>query len=563
MTTPTKKDKHASKRKAALAAIESDDDHAAPAATPMQIEQIDGDDDEEESKSERKKAKKEKPAKAAAAAVAAPAAKSKAEQLRELMASMTEEEKKEAAPTEAASSSQAMVPIAAAASSSQAVVPRKQILMCTIEESEEYTGPARSWMELFNESCRVALPKVRFGTVRAWHPDQAVLLYFRNSGNKMHVLDFQRPEDIKQIKVKREEEKKPKKDEKGKKVWLATGTTYVNFWGEFDQRWDGQKMKGLHLLTPFGSGAYGKVGPTVETGIEGDRGREFDGTRKNDSESSIGIAISNAAWTHLAKNPETYKNPVMETAVRVMKDITLHAATTLFAIPGSLPGWNAHHKDDIEDMNKKEKLAFLFKSKAFKGKTGHDDDTNTDNIKASLACLRKTRPTYKGDVRIDEDISGYTPPSELYEKIRVNDDGHVLLHNRIRVFRCRRADEVEEGKSYDSPFIEIPFENAVISSYHDVFAIGYSVNIYEWKQKTADVTHKIMCLIWLNTKEALEGMEAASIQTCDPRYAVPMAGHYVGLDSGPAGTVTADGSVSFLPDPDHPAAAAAAGFASN
>lgn len=522
--------------------------------------------EEEEAPKPKKKQKKKAtpssspPAAAAssAAAAAAPSPLSKQEQLRLLLASMSEEEKKDikvAIPAAAAAGPSHVSepddkPAAAASSTAVAVVPAKPAIVCALATEEEYSGPELSFMDMFNRSVDTMSKNVRFGRVRCVHPDQAMVMYLRSTDNRIHLLDFQKDEDIKQINVKRDEEKKPPSRDSKDRQWKGTGTFYVNLWAKFNQRWNGKRERGIIFMTPFGSGAFGRVGPTVDTGIEGDRGRVFDGAAKNDSESSVGIAISNTAYSHLCKDNKTFTNPTMDVACSVMRKITRHIAITTFLIPNSLPGWRAYHNDELEDLNRKEQFALLIKSKGFKGKVDYVEADKMDTIKASAACLRKLRSTWINGHKIDEDISDYVPPSELYEKIKMDDKGNLLIHNKIDVFYCNRTEDLDPAKLPTSNCTKIPFANAVINAYTDVFAIVYRVGVYEWKQKTCDVTHKIVAIIWLNTKEALEGMEASSIIPCDPRYSVPMAGKYKGpLDIQallPAGVSDGNGGVSFV-----------------
>ena len=486
----------------------------------------------------------------AAAATAAAAAPSKAEQLRALLESMTSEEKKGFQVTEPDDE-----PAAAASSTKQVVTkPTRDPVFLTLAPKEDYTGPPRTFMEEYNITVDTMASKVGYGWVRATHPDQAMQLFLRYKDNQIHLLDFQTDEQIKKIFVKRTEAKKPPPAGSADKKWLSSGVHYVNLWSKMDQRWNGKKEQGLLFMTPFGCGAYGRVGPTVDTGVEGDRGRTFDGVRKNDSESSVGIAISNMSYSHLVKDKSTGNNATMDAACKVMRRITKYIAMTTFNIPGSLPGWRKEHDDELADLNRQQQMAFLFKSNAFKGKVDYSEEDKMDTIKANASCFRKRGGTWFNGKKVDEeDLGQYRPPSDLYEKIKMDNDGNLLLHNAIDVQVCRRPQDVDPANLPSSNTFSIPFENAVINAYTDVFAIVYRVAVYEWKQKKADVTHKIASIIWLNTKAALEGLEMSDIMAhpCDPRYSVPMAGKYVGpleaLKQLPAGVDEGNGVVSFAP----------------
>lgn len=581
MSTVSKSSKpHLSKRKAALAALEDDD--ASTGATIQLID--DGDEEEEEketSKAERKKHKKEPKLAAAAAAPAASASTTVAEEGDSEMA-------KPLAPVVAAassSSSQAMVPMAAGA-----MVPAEKCkftkLNPFIDTQIENDGEVDAVTKI-KAAYEICKPLVRQGACRVKNPDLALALWCYAANMRISYLDVEETMNKKPhlIQVARTYEKI--RDAKGKFV-DDTSKPHVNprLKGEqFFMPDHVHNLYGLSMLSPFCSTRFFKHGPTVESGVEGTNGKVIEGTATPPLQAQYQVTLTNKpVMPHIVD--EDFNNPIAGHFLDVHKRLTRTVMAKALENSENMVEVRKIAAKQFKDKTipalpstGEEWVDWMMKNGKFKSleRTDEEDDT-LRGLQCSVPVFR--RPIQrKENGRVvwseldedkdltDEEKEAKRYPSELFKTHRENKHGMPHIHNDIPTFRGRRADELEEGKTYPCPLIFVGMSQNYITPKHKI-AVVYKVDMYEWKLDKAGVTCKQMAYIVLGTDEQLKRIDLETVVAVDPRFAIPMAqpfGHDPTKDTS-TGSTDAAGNWSAMPaDPDKLAStsAAAAGFASN
>ncbi len=585
--------KSTGKRKAAPAEGE------LPPTDPMLIEQIEEGDDnesepphEEETHAARKERKKQKKAAAAAAgpkltltmhsssasssSSAAAAPVSKSDQLQALLAGMSEEEKKELNLLPPPST--ALVP-AASTGSSTAVVSvggftRMNPYVDTILENEGGMSPLEAFKQAY-AACTPAM--IRAGVVKVKNPDLALALWCKASNLRVSFMELA---DIMEkhpnhIQVVRTYEKV--KDAKGKMV-DDKDKPHVNIRLKGDQFFmpdHVRNMYGLTWLSPFCSTAFFKHGPTLETGVEGTNGKMINGNPTEPKSAQY----QNKPYTHLVVDDD-FNNPIADHFFAVwnrLADTVMTKAMacnenmlqvrkvaekqlknkTIAALPSTGEEW-------VEWMKKNNYFKTLFRM--------DDSDDSAKGLGVSTSCYRTPfEQKESGKVIWREELKDYKPPTPMFKDQEFNaKTKKAQIHNDIPTFRCRRADEIQEGKSYTGPLIYVGMSHAVITGKHKV-AVLAGIGLYEWLLDTPGVTNKQLAYVVLGREDQLKRLQVDDIVPVDPRFGCPMAQPFGEEDASAAaaaasGSVDADGnwtgfapaaaaSAATQPDPDH------AGFA--
>lgn len=572
--------KKSSKRK-----IVADDDEEEAVQQQQQQPAVvpeDVDDEEEDAaaaaaaaakKSKHKKSKHTKvadaPAAAAAAVAAAPAAesvKTKAEMIQEIMASMTDEEK--------SVNSGALVPFVAAPVAAAASAPAAAVAivpkLALIGDGDDDADDAKAFVaKLQNAFKAIPLAMVRKGATLVKNPDLSVLLWSAANKHKLHFMELDAPE--RDLHVRRS--KDMKYDEKLKKKVSSGGKEFINLNTKFDQAFTNDiTLRGFNMLSPFFRPAFLNHGNTVDTGVNGTQGKVIRDNVTRPGGEQYQLSVTNKPYSILIQDSD-YNNPIVSHFFDVWEHTVDTALAKAMADPENMTEIRkvaklSHKNKMIDKMpdTDLEWVAWMKKSANFKTRFGADEsDPSMKMLGMGVSCYRKPQKHYQnGKVWAEEDLSDYVPPSAMFEEQKFDEKGNVQIHNNLPVWRCRRADEVEPGVHYDSPFILIPQENVHLTS-QDVIAVIFQFGLYEWQFDVAGATAKQQGYIWLNKADELKKLALDDITACDPRYCVPGAGRYVGpldkIAAGASGVVSGDG-VSFAPaaaaaaaavDPDHAA----------
>ena len=304
-------------------------------------------------------------------------------------------------------------------------------------------------------------------------------------------------------------------------------------------------------ISCFATTRYTRHGPTVETGLEGDRGKVIKGIAKTPGTEQYQCVLTNKPYNS-GLSDDNYNNPLVSYEHQVWDQISDVILLKLLAMPGALTEVKiaaskmakAQNKKPPPAENVKAWLSMIKSFGLFKGKVEADEDDKTaTKLTTSVSCYRAPKKFWEYGKEIgSEDLSHYKPPSDMFVKNPCNTtNGNPQIHNDIPVYRCRRADEVIQGKKYSSPFIRIPSEEAVLDSSKDVFAVLYSRAIYEWKLDKMGMTNKPQAYIWLSTKKQIKKLNIEDVEPCDPRYAIPMAGWYMGASGAWIGGAPPEG----------------------
>jgi len=390
------------------------------------------------------------------------------------------------------------------------------------------------------------------GLARVKNPDLALALVMYAMKNKMHYLNM----SAKDVLVTRTFEKVF--DNKTKKFVDGTAA-YINFKTKFPQSLPTVgEFRGLTICSPFCHAAYLNWGPTEELGVNGTVGRVIKGNAVPAALAQYQLSLSNKAWTTLVQDDD-FNNPVMSHFFEWSKKLNAGLLTKVIERDGSIPEVRKKLKGsaglDPQAFADAAIAANLFKTRF----DVDEDDPTVALIGMGVSVYRPIKKEFANGKEVgQEDLSDYTHPSPMFKANEVNKNGKPQVHNQLPLFRFRRVDELEAGVKYDHPYIRVPDANAALTS-ADVVAVVYSVGFYEWQLDKCGITNKPVALLWLNKEAELKKMSLSDIQECDPRHAMPMAGHYKGpLDyaaeqsAAAKSTTDANGNFSaFANDPDH------------
>jgi hypothetical protein len=359
--------------------------------------------------------------------------------------------------------------------------------------------------------------------VKTTNPDLALFVWDQAGRHNLHILGFK---DLpKAVIVSKTQQKRI--NDKGEKV--PTGKSFVNVTTKAPQRFLQGRLPGFkfHAMTPFGTNAFMKWGPTKETGVEGHRGKVIKGNVVKDEAAQYQFQLTNKSFSHMQQDGD-YNNPVMTKFIEELSALDSVILDKVIGNDEMVPEIRLQYKKAGTAMTLKDyvKMAKLYK-------VIEDEDENDPTAKSrgfAVSVFRTLRKDFVTGLLLEEPTP---PPSDLFHVVQMDQQGNPMAHNRIPMYRCRRADEVQPGVRYDSPFVLVPWDNAALGP-NDVFATVFSLNFYEWQYDKCGRTNKPIAFIWLNTKQALEAMDRSAIEPCDPRYAIPMAGHYRGPKGGRA-----------------------------
>lgn len=396
-------------------------------------------------------------------------------------------------------------------------------------EDEEETP----FMERMIAAHKKCMPMVRRGLVKVKNPDLAAWMWSDHSKSNIHFMGLRNAK--RDILVRRVDQKTWNNETK--KMVKTGDKAFININTKFDQRLAGEPLMGYSTMSAFSRTAFQRWGPTAETGVNGTEGKEIKGNKVAPGLEQYQHTLVNKPFNPLMQD-ESYNNPVMSFMIEEedKKNMTILAKV-------------AEGQDSISDAKKAIREAIkkgkvdkavlesgesmatcINELKLFKTimKADEADPTST-SMGMAVSCYRKPKKVYDGGREVGtEDISKYKEPSSMFTRNMHDSKGNLQIHNRIPLYRCRRADEVVEGEKYDSPFILVPFENAALDSSRDVIATVFHKGFYEWQYDKCGITNKPCAFIWLNDIKSLEKMTLDDIVACDPRYAIPMAGVYRG-----------------------------------
>lgn len=383
-------------------------------------------------------------------------------------------------------------------------------------------------------------PQNKASGIELSNPDLALFVYCQLSRSSAHILQF---DEKRPIKIARVQSFHPLKE--GEKKQVGTGQYYINFSSKYSQPFPfTEQVYGLKQVTPFCACLFTKYGPTVETGLDGSRGKTIKNIRIPRGEEKYEITLTNENY-HPSMMDSDWNHPVATEFFNMHTKQSMRILRSLLANPLTLTDLRKDVAEKQIAYNTNDELFTIVNNQFFKGKlslTENIEDKTSKWLSISVSCYR---PLHK------EHDANYVYPTAtdmFVTKKTSNTSDKPIGQNKIKVVRCRRANECVAGETYDSPFILIPEENAVITS-EDVISVVYTKNFYEWKFDKCGVTNKQVLIIWLNTKRAIKAMRASDIERCNPRYAIPMAGYYkgpLGYEGAPPPSETA---VAVIPDP--------------
>lgn len=545
--SPARVAKRKAKSIAADAAAATPAPTPAPVATPATIEEIESDTESqaEPATSAEPAPKKHKKSKNKDAAAADNA----------LLLKRIADLEAQATAFKEATTSTALVPAAAAPSSSTAAAagaPSSSLALVIATLQDEEGKDETPMIDKFLAAHKQLMSLVIRGIVRVKNPDLALALTLHAMKDKMHYLHM----DAASVLVTRTNEKV---FDQASRKYVDGPTAYINFKTKFPQSLPTVgEFRGMVVCSPFCHAKYLNWGPTEELGVNGTVGRIIKGNAVTAELAQYQLSLSNKAWTLLVQDDD-YNNPIMSHYFEWSKQFNRGLLTKVIGRDGSI----AQVRKQLKGSAALEPEAFadaIIAANLFKTRFDVDDDDATVAlIGMGTSVYRPVKKEYAGGKEVGtEDLSGYKHPSPMFAANACNKKGKAQVHNQLPLFRFRRVDEIEEGVKYDSPFIRVPDANAALTS-ADVVAVVYSVGFYEWQLDKCGITNKPVALLWLNKEEELKKMSLLDIQECDPRYAMPMAGHYKGpLDhaaeqsAAAKGTTDAAGNFdAFASDPDH------------
>lgn len=298
----------------------------------------------------------------------------------------------------------------------------------------------------------------------------------------------------------------------------------------------GDLTLGLHLVTPFCVAPWLKLGPTVETGVEGTRGKVVDGQVTKDEDSKYEFNVSTRAYSRLVKDSDG-KNPWASRYINeTRKAINRVLRKKMCEIPELLTKVREERIKREAEKKKKGKLLSQSDKEALgrpldqwieeEGLWKTRELTNTFNEETNeetgfnVSVFRTLRTDYvtKEPLETPEE-----PVSDLFKVVTVNNKGKPLVRNNLPVYRLRRHDEVIPGVK-QSLLIQVPFGEYILTR-NSVISVLYKVGVYEWKRDKAGTTQKPVALIYLNELEELAKFtEENPPVECNPLEAMPMAG---------------------------------------
>ncbi len=384
------------------------------------------------------------------------------------------------------------------------------------------------------------LPKVNSGLARAKLPDTAMALWSMNSGCNIsfleHVCDLS-----KKIYAKRTKPTDAKPAAYTNVMPLRMRQRFIPSFNRL--------MINFCMLSPACQTAFLDLGYSADK-VEGNRGRKIKDGTVEDRQSKYTFDLSNESYNDFIKDSELM-NPMAQLAfnqhIALEKTILGKFFDVRDCMTDQESEWkkkSKKSKDFVMPSTREEKVeaADTFHSKVKSGRKDDPDDASR-NMEMSASVFRSVQIDKNGE---SEDLTGYKPPSELFESVTHNKEGKRLVHNDIPVFACRRAEDVDDEVEYEAPFFQIPKENVELDWKRDVVFVLYSIGFYEWKMGGPGVMNVPLAIIWLNTKQALQDIRMQDVKACDPRKAIPMAGVYEGplerakklAAAGPVATAT-------------------------
>lgn len=360
--------------------------------------------------------------------------------------------------------------------------------------------------------------------VRVINPDLALYLFLRHAKSNCAGLDFN---ESRHVSVTRSEGKN-----KVNGRLVGNGTFYINLGSKSDAKVPGldlNKSK-LNIVTPFARTLYTRYGPTIETGLDGNKGKSIKGKVVANGQEKYDILMTTKPYHDSVKDADE-NNPIQVEFQRAQLASEKRLLRQMVANPLMLV-------DMRKDINKSAgrilsdeemyEALLLDKNTNFKiNKTSDEGDETATQMTINRSCYRMIFEEQDSGAPAVKSANPY--PSPMFVKNKERADGKQQVHNPIPVYRFRRHDEVVEGVEYKSILIRIPDEEAVITN-DDVISVDFIKGVYEYQLNADGYTNKQACILWLNNQQALDAIATKDIVPCDPTKCMPMAGYYMGLN---------------------------------
>ncbi len=426
---------------------------------------------------------------------------------------------KEEMPTE-----QQLVPLIQQARE-QAMAVKSTMLIEEVPFDNNDDEPVDIVAKIKSEAARLG-PKVRTGTVRVKNPDLAMYLWSMHSKSNIYWMEFL--DAGQKIKATRS------------KISELKPTSFCNVSCKRMKQRFHESLKAplmnFTMLSPACRLLWFNYGITKEEGVEGNFEKLIDGGIVGDKDAKYTFDLSNESYSELVVNGDLV-NPVADAAFEHALYLEKLILGKFFDVEGAMTDIESKWKIQAKSTGipvpstTAEKVERAFADKLVNTKIKIADKDDPDDVGRKMAFNCSVHRTLYKDQRTKEpeDISSYVPPSKLFAECTMNRERKRTIHNDIPFFVCRRAEDVVEGVDYDdTPFFPIPKENVSVDWKNDIVFVLHSKGFYEWKMGGSGVPNKILAMVWLNTRSALDLMRAKEIVACDPRKAIPMAGVYEG-----------------------------------
>lgn len=469
--------------------------------------------------------RKEAPADAAASEMSDAVVAAGEEQQAPKRAKLTEVAHEEQKASDTASLGETRLVVVDAKSSALATIagPPVDNLFCS-------PGDKRKTLEQFREAYYAFLPLAKRGLAKVRNPDLAMALACTALKLNVGVLDLDVDNFDVFFQVSRAQNK------------------YINFYSKTGQKdFSGKKLMGYTFVTSAFVPAYAfKYGATESTGVNGNQGKTMEcdtGTvetkpGEESYECTVGVAPIHSEMKDAKAN-----NPMALDFMTAMVRIMDLAWAAIWKNPQNFVQRRAQLANlGLVPKDAEEGLLMLRKINAYKDKLKQSEsDSSAYTLAMKASCYRHPAKQYGVEV---EDHAAYAPPSLMFaDQYRTEKTDpktkqksvDIKLVNELPVWRWRRPDEVEEGKKYASPWILIPRDNVRLTrddAIHTLFSLAFYDNS---ARNECGFKYVPVGYVWLNTKDALDKLDLAEIEPCNPLVANAYAGVYRGpLDDAKA-----------------------------
>lgn len=339
---------------------------------------------------------------------------------------------------------------------------------------------------------------------------------------------------------------------------------YVNLNSRSKQKFKDLYLQGACYMSPFfvhTQKEYGNYGPTVELGVNGNRGKIIEKEGKKipvkSGDEKYEISMSNAPYGEFVSDQDT--DPFMD---RFLSDFVPRLERKILTDVCTLNGQLPEIRKAIQDVCDKygrpvpktpgQWADRIIEEGKFQSKVS-SEDTRPERmyLGAGIKCFRKLHKRYvNGELRIVEQPDDVPKPSDMFEGANharpvTNEKGIVTgyeywVHNAPPAWRMRTPSELakckrdpktgepldEKGNPITDPYIRIPDDNVEWTT-GTVMALIAAPSFYVVEGKCG-VTHKGLGVVIAGHRNDFEKLDPADCVPCNPKYAISGIPKYVG-----------------------------------